>query len=127
MTTQQGIYRGYSSHELPKTGSFKLTDIELVKLDLLNHIFTRKGERMMMPEYGTLIPTLPFEPLLPELGDVIIEEFERVFDMDPRVELIDIVIRPLEDQNAVYIAAELRYIELNTFDTLEINVAVGTN
>ena len=57
----KGLYRGYSSYEYQNKKTFSVTDVELVKLDLLNHIFTRKGDRVMMPNFGTRIPDLAFE------------------------------------------------------------------
>ena len=34
---------------------FSITDIELIKQDLFNHFYTRQGERLMNPTYGTII------------------------------------------------------------------------
>ena len=48
-----------------------LTGKDLVIEDLMNHIMTRKGERVMMPTYGSIIHDLIFEPLtepVKELG-----------------------------------------------------------
>ena len=43
-----------------------LTGRELVVEDLMNHIMTRKGERVMMPTYGSIIHDMIFEPLTAE-------------------------------------------------------------
>ena len=71
MSAREGLYRGYSSFEFEATGSFKINDVELIKLDLLNHIFTRRGERVMMPRFGTIIPDLVFEPLDDETIEIV--------------------------------------------------------
>jgi phage baseplate assembly protein W len=118
----KGLYRGYSSHEYQNNKRFNLTDVELVKLDLLNHIFTRRGERVMMPTFGTRIPDLPFEPLDQLTLDVLEEDLRAVFTFDPRVELLKLNIIPLYDQNAVIASARLQYIELNMVDNLDINL-----
>jgi len=60
---RQNIYKGYSTFEFEKSKTLTLRDVELVKLDLLNHLFTQKGARVMMPTFGTIIPELVFEPL----------------------------------------------------------------
>ena len=65
------IYKGYSSFEFQARDTFLLTDVELVKLDLLNHIFTRRGERVKMAQFGTRIPDLAFEPLDQETLDIL--------------------------------------------------------
>ena len=116
------VYKGYSSFEFLTTKSFRLTDIELVKLDLLNHIFTRRTERVMMPKFGTLIPDLLFEPLDEETIDTIYDELDTVFDYDPRVELIELDIQPNYDVGSITVGALLRYIELNTVDLFDFNI-----
>lgn len=118
----QGLYRGFSSFEFQARKTFKLRDVELVKMDLLNHIFTKRGERVMMPNFGTIIPEVTFEPLTPELVDILAEEVLRVIDFDPRVELIDMQADPDYDVGSVRIAAQVFYVELNLVDNFELNI-----
>ena len=82
------LYKGYSSFEFERVKQFSLTDVELVKLDILNHIFTRRGSRVMMPTFGTVIPDLVFEPLDAETTEILEDELRSVFDFDPRVEIV---------------------------------------
>lgn len=117
-----GLYRGFSMFEFERTKTFKINDVELVKLDLLNHIFTRRGTRVMMPTFGTVIPELVFEPLDQSTVDLVEDEIRGVIDYDPRVELLDIKITVNEDQQSITVAATLMYIELNTIDNLELNI-----
>lgn len=116
------LYKGFSSYEYQRTKTFKISDIELVKLDLLNHIYTRKGERVMMPAFGTRIPDIVFEPLDDITLDIIREDLTAVFKFDPRVELLELIVQPNYDSNAVTAAARLRYIELNMEDVLTLNI-----
>ena len=118
----KGLYRGYSSYENQNNKSFSLTDIELVKLDLLNHIFTRKGERVMMPNFGTRIPDLAFEPLDNYTLSILDEDLRAVFAFDPRVELMALNIIPIPDSNTVIASAKLLYVELNMQGSLDINI-----
>lgn len=119
---QSGLYRGFSSQVFDLNKSFSVYDVELVKIDLLNHIYTRKGERVMMPNFGTIIPDLVFEPLDEETIDTLHDELMRVFDYDPRVEVINLTVTPLPDYNTVMASATLRYIELNIVDQMDINI-----
>jgi len=119
---RSNIYRGYSSFEFQKNKSFRLTDISLVKMDILNHIFTRKGERVMLPNFGTIIPDLVFEPLDEETLDVLQDELEAVIEYDPRLELISLVVDPQYDQNAVTVAIKVFYIELNMDEVIELRL-----
>jgi len=117
-----GVYKGYSSFEFLAKKSFRLIDIELVKLDLLNHIFTSHGERVMMPNFGTSIPDMVFEPLDEDTIDRIEDELQTVFDYDPRVGLVSLDINPDYDTNTLTIAALLNYIELNTTELFDFNI-----
>ena len=118
----QGLYRGFSSYEYQQSKKFTLRDVELVKLDLLNHIFTRKGERLMMPQFGTRIPDMAFEPL-DELSLMIIEEdLNTVIAFDPRVSLVSMNIVPNYDSNTVVATVVLYYVELNMTDGMDINI-----
>ena len=122
------LYKGFSSFEYQKTKTFSLTDIELVKLDLLNHIFTRRGERLMMPNFGTGIPNLVFEPLDAGTLETLEDELRRVFDFDPRVEVLRLDVQPATDgtgnpnENAVTASARLLFVELNIVDNFDLNI-----
>lgn len=117
-----GLYRGFSSFEFERKKTFKLNDIELVKMDLLNHIFTRRGERVMMPRFGTIIPDLVFEPLDEGTMNTLEDELRYVFNYDPRVSLLNLKLTPAYDQNMVQASATLLYVELNMVDNLELNI-----
>lgn len=122
---RKNLYVGYSSFQMETSGSFKVNDIEAVKLDLLNHIFTRRGERVRMPTFGTIIPDLAFEPLDGETMELLETELTKVFDYDPRVEMLDLVLEPDYDTHTLVAAAKLRYLELNLVDDMNINIQFG--
>ena len=119
---RENLYKGYSSFEFEKSKTFTLRDVELVKLDLLNHIFTQRGTRIMMPTFGTTIPELTFEPLDDETLDELYEQVKAVLDFDPRVETINLVVVPDYDTNSVVVEASLFYIELDTVDDFNLNI-----
>ena len=122
------IYRGFStSASIANHGkSFSTTDIETIKQDLLNHIYTIPGERVMMPDFGTRIPLMAFEPLDPTSIQIIKDDLTKVMNFDPRVRLIDIAVLPMPDNNAIVALVDLEYIELGTVETLNLQFAVGT-
>lgn len=122
MVARNGLYKGYSSFEFESTGSFKINDVELIKLDLLNHIFTRRGERVMMPKFGTIIPDLVFEPLDDDVVEQIDSELRLVFDYDPRVELQDLNVVPDYDNNLVTAGARIYCVELDTSEQMNLNI-----
>ena len=116
------IYRGFSSAKWNTSRTFGLSNIELVKQDLLNHIYTLKGERLMMPNFGTRIPMLTFEPNDEETRRIVEDDLRSVFAYDPRVSLISLSVLNLPDNNAIIAFADLLYVEFNVRDVLNIEV-----
>lgn len=116
------LYKGFSTFDFQARKMFGLYDIELVKRDLLNHIYTIPGERVMMPGFGTRIPTLAFEPNDKEVKSIIEEDLKKVFEYDPRVQLISLEVYNLPDNNAMLALADLLYVEFNVRDVLRIEV-----
>jgi phage baseplate assembly protein W len=114
------LYKGYSTHNYNTLGgTFKVTDVDLVNLDILSHIYTETNERVMMPGFGTSIPNMPFEQLTEDLIEELHDEIDRVIDYDPRVEKIKVVVVPYYDRNLIAATVTLRYIEINVIDDLD--------
>lgn len=118
----QTIYRGFSTKDWIRRRTFKLNNLELVKRDLLTHIYTVKGERLMMPGFGTRIPTLTFEQNDAQTRLIIETDLKEVFNYDPRVKLIDLKVLTLPDNNAIIALADLLYVEFNVRDVLRIEI-----
>lgn len=83
---------GYSTVD-KVSPSYKVYDEELVKRDLLNHLHTKRGERLMRPSFGTNIHMYLFDPFDNVVRQNIIDEVEEVIDSEPRVSLIDIDVQ----------------------------------
>ena len=115
-------YKGFSFFQYQYNKSIILTDVKLVNRDLYNHIFTRLGDRVKMPRFGTRIPDMLFEQLDDDLVFDIDRELRNVFEYDPRVELISLNLYPFYDQSTVYAVADLRYIELNLNGRFDIKL-----
>lgn len=118
----KNLYKGFSTQEYENTKTLVLRDVELVKRDLLNHIFTRRGERAKMPTYGTVIPDIVFEPLDEQTVEIIRQDLLTVVAFEPRVELRSINVIPLYDDGAIVASLDLDYIELDLSDVLDIRL-----
>lgn len=116
------LYRGFSSFEYERNKTFRLNDIELVKMDLLNHIFTRRGERVMMHNFGSIIPDIVFEPLDEQTLDAMENDLVKIINFDPRVELIQFNLIPYEDENRVEAHIECLFIEFDIVDEMNLNL-----
>ena len=131
MATSQAysaLYRGFSTASALKNGarSFTTRDVETIKQDLMNHIYTIRGERVMQPNFGTRIPLMAFEPLDESSLAIIKEDLTEVFTYDPRVRLLDIALLPMPDNNAIAAFVDIEYLELNTRETLKLDFPVGS-
>jgi len=85
------IFKGFSTIDKVRA-PYTLVDVELVKRDLLNHFYTKKGERLMKPNFGSIIWDLLMEPEDTVTEEEIKEDIQRIIDTDPRVELNDITL-----------------------------------
>jgi uncharacterized protein len=122
------FYKGFSS-QLWESGdrTFQARNKDVVKQDLLNHIFTSKGERVMMPGFGTRIPSLPFEPIDATTLKIVEDDIREVVNFDPRVELLDLNVLPLSDNNAILAYVTVQYLELGGVETFNIEVPAGNS
>lgn len=115
-------YRGFSSHEFKTSKNFRVKDSNLIEMDLLNHIFTRRGSRVMMPTFGTVIPDLIFEPLDDHTIEAVQTEIEKVIEYDPRVAQKNISVAPDYQNNTVVVSVLIDYLELDMEDRFELQL-----
>lgn len=117
------FYKGFSTRGYEESGgNFSVYNLECVSEDLLNEIFTIKGERLYMLDYGTRIPLLTFELNDTYTHDIIREDLTQVFNNDPRVELLELNIYPDYDRYLLAAIAKVRYLEFNVTQDLRIEI-----
>lgn len=110
-------YKGFSSTQ--QTKNFKLYDIDLVKQDLINHFYIRKGEKLENPEFGTVIWDMLFEQFTEDVKRIIAKDVEDIVNYDPRLAVNEIQIDSTDQ--GIRIEASVTYIPFNinermTFD-----------
>lgn len=120
------LYRGFSTENFLTNKTLTLTNQELVKRDLLNYIYTIPGERPHMPDFGTRIPLLAFEPLDDKTLTVVREDLRKAVEYDPRLRLIDLAVMAAPDNNAIFAYVDLQYVELDATETLKLEFDVGS-
>jgi phage baseplate assembly protein W len=102
-------YKGFSSKETTK--NFKLYDIDLVKQDLINHFYIRKGEKLENPDFGTVIWDILFEPFTEEIKTIIAKDVEAIINYDPRIQVNEITVDSTEQ--GIRIEASITYMPFN--------------
>lgn len=115
-----GRITGYNFPAKRKAGGYftALTDATQVKADLLMLLTTRPNERVMLPEFGSRLPDLVFEPndtVLEALAELyIIEAIKR---WEPRVRVLSTAIRSEEHELHVTVQFAIKE-NLNETQTL---------
>lgn len=108
-------YRGFSTVG-KRFGNFTYENKELAKRDLLNHFYTRKGERLANPEFGSILPSLVFEPLEDHTVHEVEDDVRNIVEYDPRWGLVD--IRVEIGEHSIVCFVDLIYIETGTAEQL---------
>lgn len=117
------LYRGFSTVNRRK--KFRLTDFELVKQDLINHFKISKGEKLMRPNFGTIIWNVLHEPLTENLKAVIVKDITDVASYDPRLSIDNVIVT--EYEQGIQIELELRYLLTNQTNLLNLKFNNQTN
>ena len=110
------MYRGFST--VGRNRKFRLTDFELVKQDLINHFYIRKGEKLMNPDFGTIIWNVIHEPLTEDLKSVIVTDIKAIASYDPRISIDNVVIT--EYDQGIQVELQLRYVQTNQTNLLNL-------
>lgn len=110
-------YKGFSSSESNK--NFKLYDINLVKQDLINHFYIRKGEKLENPEFGTVIWDMLFEPFTPDVKEIIAKDVEAIVNYDPRITVQEVQVDSTDQ--GMRIQVELIYRPFNITEKMALN------
>lgn len=110
-------YKGFSSKETTK--NYKLYDIDLVKQDLINHFYIRKGEKLENPEFGTVIWDIIFDQFTEQVKNIIAKDVEDIINYDPRMSVNSVFVD--STPQGIRIQADVTYIPFNvnermTFD-----------
>jgi phage baseplate assembly protein W len=116
------IYNGFSTYNRSK--KFRLSDFELAKQDLFNHLHIRKGEKLMNPKFGTIIWDMLFEPLTEEVKTTIADDLNTIVSYDPRLTVNSLKLTAY--QNGIQVAIELTFVQTNQRDLLKMNFDRGS-
>lgn len=117
------MYKGFSTVGANK--KFRITDFALVKQDVINHFYIRKGEKLMNPNFGTIIWNVLHEPFTEDLKSVIVTDIRDIASYDPRVSFDNIIIT--EYDRGIQIELELRYLQTNQSSIMNLQFDSSNN
>jgi phage baseplate assembly protein W len=117
------VYKGFSS-KLPDQ-TFKIYDTDCIRQDILNQFNTRKGERVMNPEFGTIIWDAIFEPLTDAIKTEIAEDIKRILNSEPRVATEEVKVDEYQTGILLEITVRYRTTDLTSVIKLSFDREVG--
>jgi len=117
-------YKGFSSAN-SKDG-YKLYDIDLVKQDLINHFYIRKGEKLHNPDFGTVIWDLIFEPFTEDVKEIIAKDVEAIVNYDPRVIVDAVSVDSTEQGMRIEASVTYKPFNLNEKMTFDFDKSTST-
>jgi phage baseplate assembly protein W len=108
----------------PLTGDIaRKYDDEAIKQSVRNLILTNNYERPFHSEIGSQIRGLLFEPVTPMLNMLLKRAIiDTITNFEPRVRLIDVLVRFSPDNNDVYIS--IQYMIVNTTRPIQIDLVL---
>lgn len=108
---------GFSTVNRDDPRQWKVYNKELIKRDILNELNTRKGERVMLADYGCIIWDMIMEPLTEANKEAIASDIQRIVTKDTRVRLISLNLE--EIHLGVRVSVTLEYIPYKTVESFE--------
>jgi phage baseplate assembly protein W len=110
-------YRGFST--LVNKKKYNLTDYALARQDLINYFNIKKGQKLMQPNFGTIIWNQLFEPLNETTQEIITSDINRIVGYDPRLAVNRVDVTQVT--SGLQIQISLTYIPTNQTDTIMLN------
>ena len=115
---QSQFYKGFSTVD-PSRSDSRLYDYDLLKQDLFNQFNVRKNEKVMNPEFGTIIWDLLFEPFTDSIKSKIIDDVSRIVSSDPRVQTLGVNIK--EQDYGILLEVTLLFKDSNQSENLKLS------
>ena len=112
------FYKGFSTANSTQLSN-KIFDFDLIQQDIINMFQTKKGERVMNPDFGTIIWSLIYEPFTDDIKQLISDDVTRILNYDPRVTPTQINIS--EAPYGLIIDATLNYNQLNQVQEMKLS------
>jgi phage baseplate assembly protein W len=123
LVTSVYVYKGFSSKQLSQ--NFRIYDTDCIKEDILNQFNTRKGERVMNPEFGTIIWDAIFEPMTQAIKEEIINDIRNIMNKEPRVITEDVKVDEYETGLLLELTVRYRTNDLRNVIKLNFDREIG--
>lgn len=107
------LFKGFSSFEFGLSKkSMLLSDIEILKRDILNGLFTVKGSVPKNRTLGTSIPKLLMKQMTSELVSGVQQEVLDVLNNEPRISLTTLLVEPNQPTKTITVTITFTVIDI---------------
>ena len=93
-------------------------DFDLIKQDIINQFSVRKNERVMNPEFGTIIWDCIYDPFTEDLKTEIANDITRIVGSDPRVNATEVNIT--EQDFGMILEITLEYVNTDQTEVMSL-------
>jgi len=101
-------------------------DIEAIKNSLRNIFNTKRGQKILNPEFGSSLEQYLFTPITePNAKAIGNQILKYVNAYEPRINISNVIVSPKIDQNLYYIAIYYNLLEINRNDIINIVAQLG--
>jgi phage baseplate assembly protein W len=118
------FYKGFSSQD-PANTTARLYDFELIQQDIINQFNTRKGERVMNPNFGSIIWDIIMEPMTDQIKQALNTDITTICNSDPRVVPTQINLTEFQSGYLVEITLQLVGTDQSSNMTLTFDQNAG--
>lgn len=123
LVTPVYVYKGFSSKQ--QSQNYRIYDTDCIREDILNQFNTRKGERVMNPEFGTIIWDAIFEPMTQTIKEEIINDIRNIMNKEPRVVTEDVKVDEYETGLLLELTVRYRTNDLRNVIKLNFDREIG--
>lgn len=117
-------YKGFNTLGKNFSNSYTLTGFDIAKQDLINHFNIRKGEKLQLPDFGSVVWDMVYEPLNETTIETIRQDIQDIIAYDPRIEAENIVVKQYE--HGLLIELNLKFIPDQIIENLLIDFNTQT-
>jgi phage baseplate assembly protein W len=101
-------------------------DIQAIKNSIKNIFTTRKGQKILTPNFGSSLEQYLFEPVNEVYGRAIGQEIlDSISSFEPRVEVTKVKVEPFPDDNTYRISVAYNFLEIKKQSILTIFAKQG--
>jgi phage baseplate assembly protein W len=118
------FYKGFSSVNNSNQNS-SLYDFDLIKQDIINNFNTKKNERVMNPNFGSVIWDLLMEPLTEDIRRQLTDNITAICSADPRVTPLQIDLTEYPQGYLLELTLQLTNTDQSSTLKLDFNQEVG--